>query len=86
MQSRLPDTGHSRRIITAANYRLKRGRGARSAVYSGTANGETILALQTEFQTASISDALRATIALGLPVLKGILFALKTDRAERLGG
>ena len=44
------------------------------------------MALQTEFQTASISDALRATIALGLPVLKGILFALKTDRAERLGG
>jgi len=44
------------------------------------------LALQTEFQNASISDALRATIALGLPVLKGILFALKADRAERLGG
>lgn len=44
------------------------------------------MALQTEFQTASISDALRATIALGLPVLKGILFALKADRAERLGG
>lgn len=44
------------------------------------------LALQTEFQNAEISDHLRATIALGLPVLKGILFALKTDRAERLGG
>lgn len=44
------------------------------------------MTLQTEVQTAGISDALRASIALGLPVLKGILFALKTDRAERLGG
>lgn len=42
--------------------------------------------LQTELQIGPVTDALRARIALGLPVLKGILFALKKDRAERFGG
>lgn len=42
--------------------------------------------LQTEIQIGPVTDALRARIALGLPVLKGILFALKQDRADRFGG
>jgi hypothetical protein len=44
------------------------------------------LTLQTEQQIGGITDALRTSIALGLPVLKGFLFALKGDRIERLGG
>lgn len=42
--------------------------------------------LQTERQIGPVTDALRARVALGLPVLKGILFALKQDRADRFGG
>lgn len=42
--------------------------------------------LQTEQQRAPISDAARSRIALALPVLKGVLFALQRDRVERLGG
>jgi hypothetical protein len=42
--------------------------------------------LQTEEQSAQISDAARARIALALPVLKGVLFALQRDRVEGLGG
>lgn len=45
-----------------------------------------MLKLQTEHQIGPITDALRARVALGLPVLKGILFALKQDRAVRFGG
>ena len=42
--------------------------------------------LQTEKQKAPIEDAARARIALVLPVLKGVLFALQRERVERLGG
>lgn len=42
--------------------------------------------IQTEIQRARISDAARARIALVLPVLKGVLFALQRDRVERFGG
>lgn len=42
--------------------------------------------LQKETQTNPVSDAARARIALALPVLKGVLFALQRDRVERLGG
>ncbi len=42
--------------------------------------------LQTENQRAPVSDAARSRIALALPVLKGMLFALQRDRVERLGG
>lgn len=47
---------------------------------------ENTLTLQLEQQTAPISDALRGSIGLGLPVLKGILFALKGERVVRMGG
>jgi hypothetical protein len=42
--------------------------------------------LQTENQQAPVSDAARSRIALALPVLKGMLFALQKQRVERLGG
>lgn len=42
--------------------------------------------LQTEIQRAPITDAARSRIALALPVLKGMLFALQRDRVARLGG
>ena len=42
--------------------------------------------LQTEKQRAPITDAARSRIALALPVLKGMLFALQKDRVARLGG
>lgn len=42
--------------------------------------------LQKEVQRSEVSDAARARIALSLPVLKGVLFALQRDRVERLGG
>ena len=42
--------------------------------------------LQKELQLAPITDVARARIALSLPVLKGILFALSRDRVARLGG
>src|ERR1700733_4560812 len=42
--------------------------------------------LQKEREVAPISDAARARIALALPVLKGVLFALQKERVERLGG
>lgn len=42
--------------------------------------------LQKEVQRADVSDVARARIALSLPVLKGVLFALQRDRVNRLGG
>lgn len=42
--------------------------------------------LQKEVQRAEVSDVARARIALSLPVLKGVLFALQRDRVARLGG
>ncbi len=42
--------------------------------------------LQKELQRTQITDAARARIALALPVLKGVLFALQHDRVDRLGG
>lgn len=42
--------------------------------------------LQKEVQRADVSDVARARIALSLPVLKGVLFALQRDRVIRLGG
>lgn len=42
--------------------------------------------LQKEVQKVHVADAARARIALALPVLKGVLFALQHDRVERLGG
>ena len=42
--------------------------------------------LQKELQKSEVSDTARARIALALPVLKGILFALQRDRVARLGG
>lgn len=42
--------------------------------------------LQTEKQKGPVTDAARARIALALPVLKGVLFALQRARIDRLGG
>lgn len=42
--------------------------------------------LQKEVQLADVSDVARARIALSLPVLKGVLFALQHARVHRLGG
>lgn len=42
--------------------------------------------LQIETQNEEITDAARARIAMIVPILKGLLFALKGDRVERLGG
>lgn len=42
--------------------------------------------LQSALQGERVSDAARARIALTLPVLKGILFALAGERVLRLGG
>jgi hypothetical protein len=42
--------------------------------------------LQKEVQRSEVSDVARARIALSLPVLKGVLFALQRDRVDRLGG
>lgn len=42
--------------------------------------------LQAATQSAPISDAARARIALTLPIMKGILFALQSERVARLGG
>ncbi|KOO73435.1 hypothetical protein [Stenotrophomonas maltophilia] len=42
--------------------------------------------LQKELQVSDVSDLARARIALALPVLKGVLFALQRERVERLGG
>jgi hypothetical protein len=42
--------------------------------------------IQKEVQLAEVSDVARARIALSLPVLKGVLFALQRARVDRLGG
>src|SRR5690348_12146199 len=42
--------------------------------------------LQKELQRTQITDAARARIALALPVLKGVLFALQHERVDRFGG
>lgn len=45
-----------------------------------------IMKLQKEVQLAEVTDVARARIALALPVLKGVLFALQHARVARLGG